>query len=576
MDAHDPERSRAHDPLTRAEDALMRGRLSRRDFMRVAAAAGLSAATAGAFADAADSATQNQARNTRALKSHYDYVIVGAGSAGCVIASRLTENPAVSVLLIEAGGTNDDKSVEEPALWPTNIGTPRSYVYEYAHAEHCNDRTIPLTMGRGIGGGSAINVMVWARGHKANYDEWAEVTGDPAWNYDSVLSIYRRIEDWQGEASPWRGKGGYVYVDRLNDPNPIAPAMVAASAKLGIASTDDLNGKTMESDGGCGIAQALIKEGRRHTVAAAYLYRALPRPNLTVLTDTTVTRLGLSGDRASAVHFIQGSQARSVSANKDIILSAGSVGTPKLLMLSGIGDAAELKALGIQARIHSPNVGRNLRDHILLGGCVWEYKEAIPPRNNLAECTLFWKSDASLKVPDLQPFQIEVPFVTDTAGKRFAVPKDAWTLAPGLVQPKSRGRVTLVSSDYRQMARVDPNYLGEPEDMTALVRCVELCREIGNSREMSDFVKREVMPGALSGPDVKNFIRDTTGTYFHLVGSCAMGRDASSVTDSQLRVRGVRGLRIADASVMPNITTGNTMAPSVVIGERLVEILASA
>ncbi|WAL81812.1 GMC family oxidoreductase N-terminal domain-containing protein [Pandoraea sp. XJJ-1] len=562
--------------LTSAEDALMRGRMSRRNFMRIAAAAGLSAAAATSFAEQAGRAVAVQRRNTRALKVSYDYVIVGAGSAGCVVASRLSEDPSVSVLLIEAGGWNDTKSVEDPAQWPTNIGTTRSYVYPYTDARHCNGRTIPLPMGRGIGGGSAINVMVWARGHKANYDEWADITGDAGWNYDSVLSIYRRIEDWQGPASPWRGKGGEVYVDKLSGTNPIAPAMVAAAAKIGIPATDDLNGKTMESDGGCGIAQALIKDGRRHTIAAAYLHPALSRPNLTVLTDANVVGLDMVGDRAKVVRFVQAGVARRVEAGKEIVLSAGTVGTPKLLILSGIGDPAELHALGIPTRVKSPNVGKNLRDHILLGGCVWEYKDAQPPRNNLAECTLFWKSDSRLRAPDLQPFQIEVPFVTDTTGKQFAVPKNAWTLAPGLVQPKSRGSVKLVSSDYRQMAVANPNYLAEPEDMTALMRCVELCREIGNSPEMAEFVKREVMPGRLGGAAMEDFIRNATGTYFHLVGTCAMGSDPSSVVDANLRVRGVRGLRIADASVMPNLTTGNTMAPSVIIGERLAQLVKAA
>lgn len=559
--------------LARAEEALFRGKMTRRRFMRVAAAAGLSAATAVAYAEEARRAVANQQHNARALKGVYDYVVVGAGSAGCVVASRLSEDPSVSVLLIEEGGWNEQKSVEDPALWPTNIGTSTSYVHEYVGAAHCNQRTIPLPMGRGIGGGSAINVMVWARGHKANYDEWAEITGDPQWNYESVLSIYRKIEDWQGPASRWRGKGGNVYVEKLPNPNPIAPAMMAAAAKAGVTSTDDINGVAMEGTGACGIAQALIKDGRRHTVFAAYLRHALVRPNLTVLTDSTVLRVDLDGDRASAVRFIHENREKRIAAHKEIVLSAGTVGTPKILMLSGIGDAEELRGLGIKPTVHSPNVGRNLRDHILLGGCVWEYKDALPPRNNLAECTLFWKSDERLKVPDLQPFQIEVPFVTDTIAKKYQVPKAAWTLAPGLVQPKSKGRVKLVSGDFRAAASVDPNYLAEPEDMRALIRCVQLCREIGNSPEMAEFVKREVIPGPLDEGAVENFIRNATGTYFHLVGSCAMGSDAGSVVDAKLRVRGVRGLRVADASVMPNITTGNTMAPSVIIGERLAQIV---
>lgn len=565
-----------NETLTVAEDALMRGRIGRRAFMRVALAAGISAASANSFAARALEATTNQKRNASALKPKYDYVIVGAGSAGCVVAARLSENPNVSVLLLEAGGWNDMKSVTDPGLWYTNIGTPQSYVYESVNSAHCNGRTIPIPMGRGIGGGSAINVSVWSRGHKENYDEWARLTGDAAWSYDSVLNIYRKIEDWQGPESRWRGKGGNVYVENLPNPNLIAPAMISAASAIGIPSTTDINGQAMEGDGACGIAQALIKEGRRHGVAAAYLHPALARPNLTVLTDALATELEFQGDAASAVHFILGKEKKRIEATNEIILSAGTIGSAKLLMLSGIGDPEELSKLGIQPRIKSVNVGRNLQDHILMGGCVWEYKTAQPPKNNLAECTLFWKSQSSLAAPDLQPFQIEIPFVTDTIAGQYSVPKAAWTLAPGLVQPKSRGRMTLVSKDFRIMPQVDPNYLAEPEDMNALLKCVELCREIGNSTEMSDYVKREIAPGKLTGAQMQDFIKNATGTYFHVVGTCAMGKDADSVVDPSLRVRGVRNLRVADASVMPNLTTGNTMAPSVIIGERMAQILQNA
>ncbi|EKS70268.1 MULTISPECIES: GMC family oxidoreductase [unclassified Caballeronia] len=563
------------DMLALAEENVMRGKITRREFIRVAIAGGLSFASASSFAANAANAVANQSRNVKALSRRYDYVIVGAGTAGIVVASRLSENPAAKVLLIEAGGWNEVKSVEDPALWPTNIGTAASYVYPYVKASHCNGRTIPLAMGRGIGGGSAINAMVWARGHRENFEQWAELTGDSSWGYDSVLAIYRKIENWQGDPNRWRGERGEIFVDKDRHNNPIVPAMMRAAASVGIPSTDDLNGKTMEEDGGCGVAQTLIKDGRRYSIANAYLYPALSRPNLTVLTDSTVIGIELTGDRATAVRLLHAGAEKRIEASTELVLSAGSVATPKLLMLSGIGDSEDLRKLDIHVAVHSPNVGRNLRDHILMGGCIYEYKEALPPRNNLGECTLFWKSDSALPVPDLQPFQIQVPYATDEVAKQYAIPVAGWSLLPGLVQPKSHGQITLRSKDVRQMAIVDPNYLAEPDDMKALVRCVEICRAIGSSPELSEYVKREVAPGRLDRQATENFIRNAAGTYFHLSGSCAMGREASSVVDPQLRVRGIRNLRVADASVMPNLTTGNTMAPSVIIGERLAALLTS-
>ncbi|KAK43836.1 MULTISPECIES: GMC family oxidoreductase [Burkholderiaceae] len=563
------------DMLALAEENVMRGKITRREFIRVAIAGGLSFASASSFAANAANAVANQSRNVKALSRRYDYVIVGAGTAGIVVASRLSENPAAKVLLIEAGGWNEVKSVEDPALWPTNIGTAASYVYPYVKAAHCNGRTIPLAMGRGIGGGSAINAMVWARGHRENFEKWAELTGDSSWGYDSVLAIYRKIENWQGDPSRWRGERGEIFVDKDRHNNPIVPAMMRAAASVGIPSTDDLNGQTMEEDGGCGVAQTLIKDGRRYSIANAYLYPALSRPNVTVLTDSTVIGIELTGDRATAVRLLHAGAEKRIEASTELVLSAGSVATPKLLMLSGIGDSEDLRKLDIRVAVHSPNVGRNLRDHILMGGCIYEYKEALPPRNNLGECTLFWKSDSALPVPDLQPFQIQVPYATDEVAKQYAIPVAGWSLLPGLVQPKSHGQITLRSKDVRQMAIVDPNYLAEPDDMKALVRCVEICRAIGSSPELSEYVKREVAPGRLDRQATENFIRNAAGTYFHLSGSCAMGREASSVVDPQLRVRGIRNLRVADASVMPNLTTGNTMAPSVIIGERLAALLTS-
>lgn len=221
-----------------------------------------------------------------------------------------------------------------------------------------------------------------------------------------------------------------------------------------------------------------------------------------------------------------------------------------------------------------PGVGRNFRDHVLLAGCVWEYKDPLPPRNNLAECTFFWKSDAALDTPDLQPFQIEVPYASEVTATQFDMPEAGWTIAPGLVRPESHGRVTIRSADPDVPPVIDARFLSDQKDIDALVRGIEICREIGNSAEMRPFVKREVMPGPLKGAELVEFVRNGATTYFHQTCSCRMGRDEGAVVDAELQVRGIDKLRIADGSIMPRVTTGNTMMPCVIIGERMGEILA--
>jgi choline dehydrogenase len=273
------------------------------------------------------------------------------------------------------------------------------------------------------------------------------------------------------------------------------------------------------------------------------------------------------------VDFVKDGQAQSVSARSRVVLSAGAINTPKILMLSGIGPKAELDRLGVPVAVDLPGVGENFQDHVLVAGCIWEYPDPLPPRNSLAEATFFWKTESGLDTPDMQPFQIEVPYATEVTGPEYGPPAGAWTLSPGLVRPKSRGRVYLESADPMAMARVDAGFLSHPDDVTAVVRGIELCREIGNAPALSEFVKREVMPGKLSAEKMRAFARNAAGTYFHESGTCRMGTDEMAVVDGRLSVYGVEGLTVADASIMPRVTTGNTMAPSVIIGERAGDIL---
>ncbi|KRE11512.1 oxidoreductase [Bosea sp. Root483D1] len=516
-------------------------------------------------------ARENQAERRANIKTMYDFIICGAGAAGSVIARRLAENPACSVLLIEAGPDDEAESVMDPGLWPTNLSSDRDWGFQAEPNPHLDGRALSMSMGKGLGGGSSVNVMVWARGHRSDWDHFAAETGDASWNYGSVLDIYRRIENWQGRPDPeYRGTTGPVWVQPANDPSPIAAALLNAAEGLGIPRFENPNGQMMEGEGGVAYTDMLVRKGRRHSLYQAYVQPIADRPNLTILTETVVRRILFDGRRATGIEIARAGTISAINASTEVVISTGAINTPKLLMLSGVGDRDELARLGVPVVQHLPGVGRNLQDHVSFG-CTWEYREPIPPRNSGSEATLYWKSRPDLTEPDLLFCQVEFPVPSERTAQ-LGVPAHGWTMFAGLARPHSRGRIRLKSADPNDMPVVDANMLSDPRDMETARACVKLCREIGSGDAFHPFVIGERIPGA--GRQVDDaFIRDAAVTYWHQCGTAKMGSDDMSVVDAKLAVHGIIGLRIADGSVLPRVTTGNTQAPCAVVGERGADIM---
>jgi len=570
------------DMLQRLEHALVSGQIDRRTFIRAAAgfavAAGLSTASLSALADELEDIRANQDKRSKTLQPAYDYIVVGTGCGGSALVGRLAEKRDASILVIEAGDWDTAPAVQDPRVWFTNLGTERDWQDVAVGSAGTNGRVIPEHMGKVVGGGSSINATIWARPFKNDLEYWAEQSGDPNWGYEHGLSIFRRVENWQGAPSArYRGKGGPVWCQPAHDPHPAAPAMLTACRSLGYPVLDDLNGAREEGAGGFALMNQIIRDGHRQSMARSYLYPVLGRPNVTLLVKSQVDRVSFSGTRATGVEITQGGQPLRISANAEVILCAGGINTPKLLMLSGIGDDAHLSSFGIKTLVNAPEVGRNFQDHLLHGGCIWEPKEHIPHRNSAANASGFIKSQSGLATPNVNLVQIELPYASEVVAKQYSPPPTSWALCAGLVAPKSRGVVKLRSAKPTDRPIVDARFLSEPDDVRALAYGIEIAREIGNSSEMRDFVKREVAPGKkLTWAELDQFVRDGATTYFHQAGTCRMGKDSKAVVDAQLRVNGVQNLRIADSSIMPRIASVATMASCVLIGERMAEILTKS
>jgi choline dehydrogenase len=522
----------------------------------------------------AERVRENQRRLASALKKQYDFIVCGSGSAGSVVAGRLAANPDVQVLLLEAGQSDDTPSVFEPGRWATNIGSDRDWSYHGEPNPAANRRQIPLSMGKALGGGSSINAMAWVRGHMDDWNHFAAESGNDAWNYENVLQIYRRIEDWHGAPDPkYRGTGGPVFVQPAPDPHPLALAALDGAATVGIPTFENPNGRLLESECGGAIADLRIRDGQRESVFRSYTYPLMDRPNLTVLTNALVTRIIIHENKATGVQLLYNGATIFVDASTEVVLCLGAMHTPKLLMQSGVGDTAELRQFGIPVKQHLAGVGRNFQDHVAFQ-CVWESgTEVPPPHNNMSEAIMYAKSTEASTAPDMFLWPPEVPMPTVENATKFGAPGTGWTIMGAIARPKSRGRIRLTGPDPSDPIKIEDNFLSHPDDFKLAMQCVELCREIGNSAPLRSFAQREVMPGNLTGADLEDFVSDAATTFWHEAGTAKMGRDEMSVVDGDLRVYGVENLRIADASIMPRVTTANTMAPAVIIGERAADAL---
>jgi choline dehydrogenase len=500
------------------------------------------------------------------LARSYDYVIVGAGSAGCVVARRLLDGTDATVLLLEAGGSDERvESISNPPQWLENIGSQYDWAYRYESSPHVAHRSLPLPLGKVLGGSGSINGLVWARGHRADYDAWAEA-GNAGWDFHSVLPLFKKSEDWEGGASEFRGAGGPIRVERARNLHPVAAAFIDAGRSCGMPYLDDVNVPEPE---GVGLMNLNVKGGMRCSPGGAYLRPVMGNKNLTVLTEAQVVKLALTGTRCTGLDFLLDGQSHSVRASREVILCAGAIHTPRLLLLSGIGPSEDLEQLGIDTVIDLPGVGRNLQDHIVLAVLCFEAKHSLPaPNNNLFASTFFWKSRPELDRPDLMFLPAQVPLVSEEISAQYPIPPHAFGIVPGLVRVQSRGYLRMKTAELDGPLEIQPNFLMEQADVDALVAGIELGLDIASQPAFRNLIKSWVAPPTrMSLKDNVAFIRRSCSSFWHPVGTCAMGSGREAVVDTELRVRGALGLRIADASVMPTIPSANTHAAVVMIGE---------
>jgi choline dehydrogenase len=516
--------------------------------------------------------------------SNYDIIIVGAGSAGCVLANRLSENPNRRVLLLEAGGKDRNPFIHMPAgLWQLRNNTRINWNYYTEPEPALNGRRLYWPRGRVLGGSSSINAMCYCRGHRKDYDDWA-ANGAPGWAFDDCLPYFLKSEDQERGASDHHGVGGPLSVQDLRYHNPLSDRFLEACEQAGLPRTDDFNGPHQR---GCALYQVTQREGRRCSTAVGYLRPALERPNLEVVTGAAARAILFDGDRARGVRARVKGKDRDFEAG-EVVLSGGAINSPQLLMLSGIGPGGHLAEHGIDVRLDLPSVGENLQDHLdictvvnigrkesydtlnhLVAGLKYYLRGEGPGTSNIAEGGAFIVSPlATDDRPDIQLHYI--PALLDEHGKN-QLPGSGMTLHACPLRPESRGRILLKSADPSAAPAIHANYLDSEYDRRMMVECVRQSQRIFAQDAFSDLVSGRVYPedGVESDEEVLDFVRRKAETVYHPVGTCRMGDDDGAVVDPELRVRGVQALRVVDASVMPALVSGNTNAPTIMIAEKI-------
>jgi choline dehydrogenase-like flavoprotein len=529
--------------------------------------------------------------------TEYDYIVIGAGSAGAIVASRLAEDPDVSVLLLEAGGTDRTTLVRKPGMISLvqqvkQLKKRFDWGFTTVPQRHLDDRRIPYTRGKVLGGSSSVNGMLYLRGNEENYNEWA-ARGCEGWSFEDILPFFRKLENHEDGETAYHGAGGPIQVTRhpADQVSPVSNAFVrAASAVCGIPVGNDFNAENQHC---ASIYQMSASKGVRSGTAEAYVHPSLDRPNFTLEVRALVRRVVIESGRATGVEYEQPAGVTVAHARREVIVSGGAIGSPQILMLSGIGPAEHLREHGVEVKLDLPGVGKNLHDHLFFpityraptslhrgaaphffAGMVKEYLFGNGWfGRTVFEGGAFIKSRDDAPIPDIQIHTLPWGYPTpnqDGPERPDIDTGHCLTVMPTLIYPKSRGELLLTSNRPAETPHIDPHFLEEPEDLQLLLTAIRKCREICAHAEMAEHLGEELTPGAARASDAEltEEIRLRAMTVYHPVGSCKMGVDEMAVVDPMLKVRGIEGLRVADASIMPHVTGGNTNAPSMMIGER--------